>query len=65
MSERYIKSHFAEIKEYASVIENRLDDAGCTMESVLEDNMKILALAQKHHANCILIDDNYEINIDL
>lgn len=65
MSENYIKNNFASIKRYASVIENRLDDEGCTMESVLEDNAQFLELAQKHGANYVLIDDDYEINIDL
>ena len=61
----YIKSHFASIKRYASVIENRLDDESCTMESVLEDNAQFLELAQKYGVNSVLIDDEYEINIDL
>ena len=65
MSEGYIKSHFSDIKQYANTIENRLDDDWCTIESVLEDNAEIFALAQKHNANYILIDDKYEINIDL
>ena len=65
LSESYIKKHFADIKKYASVIENRLDDEGCTVESVLEDNARYLALAQKHKVNYILIDDKYEIDIDL
>ena len=65
MSEKYIRSHFADIKKYANVIENRLDDAWCTMESVLADNAQVLSLAQKHHVNYILIEDNYEISIDL
>ena len=65
MTEEYIKRHFDDIKGYANVIENRLDDEWCTMESVLEDNAEILSLAQKHKANYILIEDRYEINIDL
>ena len=65
MSEDYIRNHFADIKKYANVIENRLDDEWCTMESVLADNAEILALAQKHNVNYILIKDKYEINIDL
>ena len=65
MSEEYIKNHFADIKKYANVIENRLDDEGCTMESVLEDNADVLSLAQKYHVNYILIEDMYEISIDL
>ena len=65
MSEEYIRNHFADIKKYANVIENRLDDEWCTIDSVLTDNAEVLALAQKHNANFILIDDQYEITIDL
>ena len=65
MTEAYIRNHFADIKAYANVIENRLDDEWCTMESVLADNAEVLSLAQKHQANCIYIEDQYEINIDL
>ena len=62
MSEKYIKNHFADIKAYANVIEARIDD-DCTMESMIADNAQILALAQKHNANYILIEDKYEIDI--
>lgn len=65
MSENYIKNHFSDIKKYASVIENRLDDEYCTMESVLSDNAQIFELAKKHNANYVLIDDKYEIDINL
>ena len=65
MSEKYIRSHFDDIKAYANVIENRIDDEWCTMESVLSDNAQMSALAQKHKVNYLLIDDKYEIDIDL
>ena len=65
MSENYIKNHFADIKNYANIIENRLDDEWCTMENVLEDNKEVLSLVNKYHGNYILIEDKYEINIDL
>jgi 2-phosphoglycerate kinase len=64
MSEGYIRKHFTDIKRYANAIESRLDDEGCTIESVLADHAEVLALAQKHNVNYILIDDRYEINID-
>lgn len=64
MSENYIKNHFDDIKKYASVIENRSDD-DCSVDSVLEDNKKMLKLAQKHDIDYLLINDKYEINIDL
>ena len=65
MSEKYIRNNFSDIKGYANAIENRLDDEWCTMESVLADNEEILILAQKYSVNYILIDNEYEINIDL
>ena len=65
MSEDYIKNNFARIKEYASIIENRLDDEYCTIESVLQDNAHYLELATKHKVEYLLIKDRYEIDIDL
>ena len=65
MSEDYIRNNFADIKKYANVIENRLDDDYCTLESVSEDNAEFLKLAKIHNVNYILIDDKYEINISL
>jgi len=65
MSEDYINNHFSEIKEFASVIENRIDDEWCTLETVLRDNKYILEKAQKYKVNYILIDDKYEIDVDL
>lgn len=63
LSEKYINDHFDDVKKYASVIENRLDDSWCTKESVLEDNKNVLSLAKKHGVNYVLIDDKYEINV--
>ena len=65
MSENYIKKHFADVKKYASIIENRSNDEWCTLESVLADNAQVLELAQKHKVNYILIDDKYELDIEL
>ena len=63
MSENYIRNHFPDIKGYASVIENRLDDEECTMEGVLADNAQMLKLAQKYDVNYLLIDNEYHINL--
>ena len=65
MSENYIRNHFADIKGYANVIENRLDDEYCTLESVLEDNQRVLELSQKYRQNYVLIDDEYRVDVDL
>ena len=63
MSENYIRSHFSDIKKYASVIENRLDDSDCTLESVIKDHAKNLALAKKYNVDYIWIDGKYELNL--
>ena len=65
MSEEYIRSHFEDIRKYANIIENRLDDSGCTLESVLEDNAQALALAKAHQVEYLLIDEGYEVDFQL
>ena len=64
MSEAYIRNHFSDIKNYANIIEDRLDDEWCTIDRVLKDNVQTLALARQYNVNYILIDDRYEIDID-
>ena len=64
MSEDYIRNHFHDIKSYANVIENRLED-DCAVEGVIEDNKRVLELVKKHNVNYIFIDDRYEVDIEL
>ena len=65
MSEKYIRNNFSDIKKYADVIEKRLDDGDCTLESVIEDNREFLRLAVEHNVNYLLIDDEYKIDVEL
>ena len=62
MSENYIRTHFADIRSYANIVEQRRED-DCTLESVLEDNARVRALAQQHRVNTCLIEDTYEIDM--
>ena len=64
MSEDYIRNHFDDIKSYANVIENRLED-DCAVEGVIEDNKRVFELAKKYNVYYIFIDDRYEIDIEL
>lgn len=64
MSAKYIKNHFNDIKKYANIVENRMDDAYCTIETVLNDNAEILELCQNYKVNYLLIDEEYQIDID-
>ena len=65
MSERYIRERFDSIKAYANVIENRLDDSGCTMETVLRDNRRTLEGCQKAGMEYLLIDGGYDVDVRL
>lgn len=65
LSEQYILSHFDDIKSYASVIEQRLDDSDYTMDSALRDNARTLDMCKMHNANYLLIDDEYHIDLEL
>lgn len=64
MSEDYIRNHFIDIKKYANVIESRLED-DCTVDNVIEDNRQMLKLAKEKKVNYVLIDDRYEIDIEI
>ena len=64
MSEKYIRNHFDDIKAFANVIESRLDDSDCTIEGVIKDNAQMLKAAERHKVNYVLIDENYDFDID-
>ena len=61
MSEKYIKNNFCNIKKYANIIENRLDD-NYTLDDAIRDNARVLELAQKSNVNYIVIDNEYKID---
>ena len=65
MSESYIRNHFGDIKKYASIVEQRMDDEYCTMETVLRDNSEIWNQCQNYGINYLLIDEEYRIDIEL
>ena len=65
MSERYIREHFDSIRAYANMIENRQDDSDCTLETVLRDNRRTLEGCQKVGTEYLLIDGEYNIDVQL
>ena len=65
MSRDYIQNHFDTIKAHANAIERRLDDSGCTLESVLADNERYLALCRMYQVKPMLIDGAYQVNLEL
>lgn len=65
MTENYIQNHFADIKNYANIIEKRLDDSWFTKETALEENIKNLELCKQNNCRYILIDDSYDVDIEI
>lgn len=65
MSEPYIKSHFADIKSFANVIEARVDDEWLTLEAVLEENGRMLEQCRRHKVAPVWIDENYSMDLEL
>lgn len=65
MSEKYIEENFSKIKECANAIEQRIDDNWCTKTALLKENLHYLDMCKTHRLDYILIDDNYNIEIEL
>lgn len=65
MSENYIKKNFDKIKAFANVIEDRRDDSYCTPENLIKENAKVLKNCKKENADFILIDDDYNLDLDI
>ena len=65
MSDNYINRNYDMIKEYANVIEKRLDDSDCTIETLLTSNNEYLNKCKKRELEYILIDESYEESLRL
>ena len=63
MSKKYILKHIDDIKYYANVIEQRLDDGDFTLENALKDNEKILQQCLQFSLSYHLIDDEYNLPV--
>ena len=59
MMEDYIRAHFEDIRRYAGVAEQRLDDSGLSMEALIWDNRASLAGCEAFGCRYVLIGDTY------
>ena len=64
MTKRYLEEHFLDIRQYANVIEKRIDDSYCTKELIMEENKRNFLLCRRYGYNYILIDDKYKVEIE-
>lgn len=65
MSEKYTNNHFEDIKSHADDIEKRLDDSYLTAEDLISENAENLENCRKYGCDYILIDDKYNVDINL
>ena len=61
MTRSYIENHFADIQQYANVVEARLDDSGLTKETLIADNAYNLSQCIEMGLPYLLIDDAYSL----
>lgn len=64
MSEKYIESHFDDVKKFASVVESRIED-DYTAETARRENAFMLEQCKKYGAEYVLIDGDYRVDIEL
>ena len=64
MSDKYIESHFDNIRKFASVVESRLED-DYTAETARRENERMLGQCRRFGADYILIDEDYRVDIEL
>ena len=63
MTENYIRNNFDNIVNYADTIEKRLFDS-VDMEELIRENRQNLSLCEKG-TNCVVIDKEYKVDINL
>lgn len=65
MTEEYIRNNHKEIIKYENIIENRKEQNNINIEDLVSENLYNLEMCKKYKNRYILIDDNYDVNIEL
>ena len=60
LSDLYIDTHFDEIRQHGSDIEERLDDSDCTVEMLKADNRRMIEGFRANGEKIVLIEKDYE-----
>ena len=64
MTDKYIDTHFDDIKAKATAIENRLDDSYCTAETLKQENRRFREAFENAGEKVSLIETDYETTIN-
>ena len=65
MSKGYIQKHFSDILANESIVEKRLISNDLAKENIIKDNENNLQACKQHGLNYILIDTEYNVDIEL
>lgn len=65
MTERYIRRHFADIRQYGSVVENRGEDADLNVEKLVKENADMLRKCRESGCETLLIDGEYQVDLEI
>lgn len=65
MTEEYIRNNHKEIIKYENIIENRKEQNSINIEDLVSENLYNLEMCKKYKNRYILIDNNYDVNIEL
>ena len=65
MSKNYIQKHFSDILSNESIVEQRLISGDLVQGNLIKENERNLQMCKKYGLNCILIDTEYKVDIEL
>ena len=65
MSKNYIQEHFSDILANESIVEQRLTSGDLVQGNLIKENESNLQMCKKYGLNCILIDTEYKVDIEL
>ena len=64
MTEKYIRNNKDDILTHANAIEKRLESS-VDFEELIAENRQNLSLCEENGVSCIIIDDEYKVDIEL
>ena len=65
MTEKYIKNNIENILKYEDVIESRVNKENINIDEFIAENKYNLDMCKKYGCNYILIDDEYDIDLNI
>ena len=65
MTEEYIKNNYQDIIKYENIIEQRKQQESIDIENLIEENKYNLNMCEKYKNGYILINDKYDIKLDI